>query len=183
MSRRIRDLTGQRFGSLTVVRIAGRDKIGRMMWLCSCDCGTQAIKAGYHLVQGRMRSCGHRHKCGTTATRGFSYLTLRWRAAVLQAADSRCDCCGGAATTAHHLYGRTEFPEKQYDLNNGVALCLTDHKTFHRWQRRHFLPVSKSVYFRWKVRHQSGLFGEFRQSQPLLIRCINSSTASRRSHG
>lgn len=52
------DLTGQRFGRLTVQRIAERDAAGRATWLCYCDCGDTATVAAYSLRSGRTKSCG-----------------------------------------------------------------------------------------------------------------------------
>lgn len=45
------ELSGQRFGKLTVVERAGRVKFGRMQaaWRCRCDCGTEVT-----LPQGRL---------------------------------------------------------------------------------------------------------------------------------
>lgn len=57
------DLTGQRFGMLTVIERA-EDQIGpsgrhRVRWLCQCDCGSapKSILAG-HLKSGKITSCG-----------------------------------------------------------------------------------------------------------------------------
>lgn len=58
MVQQILDRTDQRFGRLVAVEIAGRDKQGRAMWLCICDCGIQKIIASRHLGSGRTRSCG-----------------------------------------------------------------------------------------------------------------------------
>lgn len=52
------DLTGQRFGRLTVVSLAGRTKDGRAKWLCQCDCGNMHIARGSHLRSGNIQSCG-----------------------------------------------------------------------------------------------------------------------------
>ena len=52
------DLTGRRFGRLTVISRAGSDKQGNAMWLCRCDCGTEKVVCGYHLRSGVIRSCG-----------------------------------------------------------------------------------------------------------------------------
>ena len=50
------DLTGKRFGKLTVIRYAGTDCHGRL-WLCQCDCGVQKIvKAKY--LKNKVKSCG-----------------------------------------------------------------------------------------------------------------------------
>ena len=48
------DITGQKFGRLTVIeRIEGKD-----MWRCKCDCGNETTARGSTLIQGRKRSCG-----------------------------------------------------------------------------------------------------------------------------
>ena len=52
------DLTGQRFGSLTVLSPAGKNRNGRTMWLCRCDCGTERAFAAVYLRNGHTRSCG-----------------------------------------------------------------------------------------------------------------------------
>lgn len=52
-----KDLTGQRFGRLTVLRRAeSRNK--HTMWLCKCDCGTVKEVFGSALVSGLSTSCG-----------------------------------------------------------------------------------------------------------------------------
>ncbi len=53
-----RDLTGQRFGRLTVIELAGKNKHGQRMWLCKCDCGTEKVVAEKHLKSGGTNSCG-----------------------------------------------------------------------------------------------------------------------------
>jgi hypothetical protein len=53
------DLTGQRFGRLTVINEAGKAKDGRIRWQCLCDCGqiteTPSTKT---LRNGTCKSCG-----------------------------------------------------------------------------------------------------------------------------
>lgn len=51
-----KDLTGQRFGRLTVIRY--HDKLnGHLRWECVCDCGKEKIVSGPSL-KGGARSCG-----------------------------------------------------------------------------------------------------------------------------
>lgn len=51
------DLTGQRFGVLTVLEPA--DNIsGKTAWSCLCDCGTECIVKTKYLRNGKTRSCG-----------------------------------------------------------------------------------------------------------------------------
>ena len=61
------DITGQRFGHLTVAEIAGRDKGGRATWRCVCDCGNAVSVAGYSLRSGHTTSCGCLQKERTRA--------------------------------------------------------------------------------------------------------------------
>ncbi len=51
------DLTGQRFGKLTV--LAPAENIGsRTAWLCRCDCGRETVITTLRLRDGRRTSCG-----------------------------------------------------------------------------------------------------------------------------
>jgi hypothetical protein len=50
------DITGQRFGRLTVIRLSYTRK--NAYWLCRCDCGQITTVVRYHLVKGTTRSCG-----------------------------------------------------------------------------------------------------------------------------
>ena len=52
------DLTGKRFGRLTVIRRVENNNYGAAMWLCVCDCGKETIKTGYCLREGHVKSCG-----------------------------------------------------------------------------------------------------------------------------
>ena len=49
------DLTGQRFGRLTVARMI---TCGGRMWSCNCDCGITVEAPRRHLLAGRVVSCG-----------------------------------------------------------------------------------------------------------------------------
>ena len=59
-----KDLTGQPFGRLIVVREYGRDKHGNVLWLCRClgkngnDCGKEVVVAGRNLRSENTQSCG-----------------------------------------------------------------------------------------------------------------------------
>lgn len=55
------DLTGQRFGRLTVVRRAGSNRFKKALWECQCDCGGSIIAVSSHIKNGTTRSCGCLH--------------------------------------------------------------------------------------------------------------------------
>lgn len=65
MGRPIRDLTGQRYGHMTVLRYEGTH-VSRggfrqgSLWLCRCDCGRMTVVMGKNLLSGNTRSCGCR---------------------------------------------------------------------------------------------------------------------------
>lgn len=58
MPRQLIDLTGKRFGRLTVIRQDGNTKNGSAKWLCICDCGNHKTIKGVNLRNGQTTSCG-----------------------------------------------------------------------------------------------------------------------------
>lgn len=102
------DLTGQRFGRLTVAREC-RDKNGKWSWECICDCGNTRVTRNGRLRGGHITSCGcasespaDRDIIGTQ----FGRLTLvnanvgrSHDGAVLS--EFSCDC-GGRVVCRHH---------------------------------------------------------------------------------
>lgn len=56
---KIKDLTGQRFGRLTVIRKGNTDtKAKTAKWLCRCDCGNEKVILARSLQTGKTQSCG-----------------------------------------------------------------------------------------------------------------------------
>lgn len=54
----VKDLTGQRFERLTVVKRLENNRHSRAMWLCKCECGNELSVIGQNLILGRTKSCG-----------------------------------------------------------------------------------------------------------------------------
>lgn len=52
------DLTGQRFGKLTVLSDTGQRHYGSVVWLCRCDCGKSTKATSGVLRSGKKLSCG-----------------------------------------------------------------------------------------------------------------------------
>lgn len=69
---RLIDLTGQRFGRLTVVSRAENDARGQARWYCNCECGAENI-----IVRGRHLISGHTQSCGCLHNEGFSAITSK----------------------------------------------------------------------------------------------------------
>lgn len=57
----IKDLTGQKFGRLTVIEFHEIDKGENALWLCKCDCGNEIVVRGCNLKNGNTKSCGCYH--------------------------------------------------------------------------------------------------------------------------
>lgn len=56
----LRDISGNRFGSLVALRPDGRDSTGKTKWLCACDCGKFSSPTMLNLTKGISASCGCR---------------------------------------------------------------------------------------------------------------------------
>ena len=70
-ARFFKNLIGQRFGRLIVLRQAGRNRHGQVMWLCVCDCENEVIVSTNVLMRANTRSCG----CLYRETRGKANTT------------------------------------------------------------------------------------------------------------
>lgn len=55
------DLTGLKFGMLTVESREGSDKHGKAVYKVRCDCGNEKLVLGASMVSGRVVSCGCYH--------------------------------------------------------------------------------------------------------------------------
>lgn len=58
------DITGQRFGMLTVTDRTEERRRGREVWLCQCDCGTEVKATANALFGGRITNCGCKKNSG-----------------------------------------------------------------------------------------------------------------------
>lgn len=74
-----------------------------------------------------------------------------WRAAVLRKAKHKCQECAKygksvAATHAHHIKARLDYPELKHVVSNGMALCTGCHNKIesrikiHQERRKSYPP-------------------------------------------
>lgn len=123
----VKDLTGQRFGRLTVIERAGKyippkgDQT-HSLWLCVCDCGNVATVTGGKLRNGYTKSCGClsrdvSREYNTKHGMSESKLYAVWRSLKQRCNNSR-----------HKFYD-------QYG-GRGITVCdewLNDFKSFFDW--------------------------------------------------
>lgn len=72
---RVKDLTGQVFGRLTVVSFTKGKRCDSAYWKCKCDCGNDVVVLGYSLSSGNTKSCG----CLMRETTRASFTTHGYR--------------------------------------------------------------------------------------------------------
>jgi len=96
------DLTGQRFGRLTVYSRTGSDKSGQAMWLCKCDCGNERTIRSNDLRNGQTQSCGCLQR-----ERIIQKLTTHGMAetAIYHVWSSMCQRCNNPNNAGYKNYG------------------------------------------------------------------------------
>lgn len=119
MDTKVKDITGKKFGMLTVIEYV-ETKNHRAMFKCVCDCGKECVKVGSLLTAGKTRSCGCLAKNNTDqTTHGLSKTHLY---GVWCTMKSRCH---NKNSQRYSLYG-----------GRGVVVCdewLHDFKSFYDW--------------------------------------------------
>lgn len=59
-----------------------------------------------------------------------------WAKKVKERDGYQCRECGSRENLhAHHLLPKAEYPDFQYDIENGVTLCLECHEKIHSWMK------------------------------------------------
>lgn len=119
------DLTGQKYGRLTVIARA-ENKGKQTMWLCRCECGKEKVVNGYYLKGGQIQSCGcyNREVCSKRSkTHGLNKTQL-YR--VWKSMKSRCI---NPNNYAYSIYG-----------GEGKSVCtewVHDFRAFYDWAMSH----------------------------------------------
>lgn len=95
----MKDLTGQRFGRLVVIKIAEpiHRTFKRKYWLCKCDCGNESMICSSYLIRGATKSCGCLRK-EISSKNGNKNLKPLDRDKVMIGVRKRC--IGGTSITA-----------------------------------------------------------------------------------
>jgi len=103
------DLTGQRFGLLTVIKRQQNDKHGTAKWLCKCDCGKTKSVSSSNLLKGHTKSCGCllKSKISDLADKRFGKLVVIERTKNNSRGDTmwlcKCDCGNESIVTGRSL--------------------------------------------------------------------------------
>lgn len=111
---KIKDISGQKFGQLTVIKYAYTDKHHTAIWQCKCDCGNIVEVRSDSLRNGHTRSCGCLHKLHGKSNSRLYYIWKNMK--------QRC-------------YNKNDHAYNRYG-ERGIRICdewLTDFKNFYNW--------------------------------------------------
>lgn len=84
------ELTGQRFGSLTVTERAPEKRDKYALWKCRCDCGGEVLATSRQLTRGTVKDCGCAKREDDLTGRAFGSLTVIGRGE--RGWQCRCEC-------------------------------------------------------------------------------------------
>lgn len=118
------DLTGKRFGRLTVIERYNK-KTPYVLWRCKCDCGKESIVRAGSLIRGVSKSCGclvaETNKKRSTKHGGYGTRLYRiW--------DDMKSRCRNPKAISYPNYG-----------GKGISLCeeWNDFAVFREWAMTH----------------------------------------------
>lgn len=61
---------------------------------------------------------------------------IAWSNAIKKNDNHQCVICGNRAEFSHHILYRSNYPQLQFNLNNGVSLCKKHHIEVHKFDTR-----------------------------------------------
>lgn len=146
------DITGRKYGRLTVIERAPNGKGYKTRWLCQCECGNQTIVQGESLRTGATRSCGclqkewaQNHNSLPLGEAAFNSIYRAYQGSahkrhlefdltrdqVRDLIDSRCHYCGSEPRKMRSMYhGHYAFNgidrvdnARGYVIDNVVPCC------------------------------------------------------------
>ena len=126
-----KDLTGKKFGYLTIVERVQNAKNGKARWKCMCDCGNETIVTSTDIMAGHTSSCGckkyesHNKRHGMTKTE----LHNKWCSM-----KERCFC---ESSKAYKRYGA-----------RGITVCdewKNSFESFMEWSYSHGYEYGLSI--------------------------------------
>jgi len=121
----IKDLAGQRFGRLLILRQEASDGNGNARWRYRCDCGTERITLGCILRSGQSQSCGcldAELKSKRSRKHGRAGSRLIARDAIYTIWADMKDRCSNPNNRKYHLYG-----------GRGIVVCERWHSSFENF--------------------------------------------------
>ena len=117
-----KDLTGKKFGRLTVIEKTDKRVSGCVVWRCVCDCGNECFIIGSNLTRGNTMSCGCLAK---ELISKVNYKHGQNNTKIHSIYDNMKSRCYNENTESYSLYG-----------GRGITVCdewLNDFQVFYDW--------------------------------------------------
>ena len=170
------NLTGIRFGRLTVLYRSGKSCRGSAVWACACDCGKEKIANSSLLIQGKTRSCGcmRSEVCRAKKTNpitktcpicknSFLRTTKQVNAVIKRSGQWTCKAC---STKKANVSRERDIGSTRIHKQSGYVL----QKTECGWRQQHILVIEQHIGRRLikneVVHHIAELCGARRASEP-----------------
>lgn len=148
------DLTGQRFGRLTVKEYAGNSK-----WTCVCDCGNETKVLTSKLKNGHTQSCGCLRRInmsklgsakapeGEVVGRVYGYLEVIGYDPSTKVCTCKCECGNICEYDFYLLKSETKKScgcKKKIRDNIGIRVCQACGKEFEGGARAFYCPECRA---------------------------------------
>lgn len=148
------DLTGQPFGRLVVIREYGRDKHGKVLWLCRClgkngnDCGNEVVVCSNSLRNGNTRSCGCLHNEKSAARFTTHGLTIDHKR-LLKSITSHIGMIRSPYAVGHKFYKHLRIPAKYLGASGAARFTQEVVKRYPKeaeeYERNKSLVLDKDI--------------------------------------
>lgn len=129
------DLTGKRYGMLTVIEYVGtRGRRHHSYWKRSCDCGREVIARGSHLISGNIKSCGCLRSVANKEKSSQNGLS---RSRIYNTYYGMLKRCYLSSNASYDRYG-----------GRGIGVCeewRSDFKNFYEWAMQNGYGDGKSI--------------------------------------
>lgn len=135
------DLTGQRFGSIVILKREGQ------RWLCLCDCGVTTLARVGDLHRGTKQSCGNRSAHHRSDDIAYCSAHDRVRNDRGRIATQSCVNCGDQAH--HWSYNHT-------DPNESLAYGISKNPVAYSTDPAHYSPRCVTCHRRFDVARING---------------------------
>lgn len=139
---RVKNLTGQRFGRLTVRQRVRWEERGSSFWECLCDCGKICVVSSGNLKSGRTNSCG----CYRAALSKKAWKEARKKRAVLY--QNGTDLCQWMQDTKRN--NTSGLAGVTYDRSVGLWKATIEFQ-----KKRHYLGASREKEIAVKLRKEA----------------------------
>lgn len=128
------DLTGKKYGKLTVVKRDGTDSQRNITWLCECECGNQKVIRGNNLKSGNTLSCGCVAK---ERVRNLNLITGQYKSRLHRIWAAMKTRCYNTHHKSFEIYG-----------GRGITVCdewRNDFKSFYDWSMKNYYSENLTI--------------------------------------